>query len=60
MIKIKYAQDKEKLVEAEKAYKEALKIKKETLGEEHVFTAITQDHLAQLLVKCDRFDEAEG
>jgi Tetratricopeptide repeat len=45
--------------EAETAYKEALEIKCHSLGTDHVYTAITQDHLAQLFVRRGKFSEAE-
>lgn len=44
---------------AERHFKEALMIKMEALGPDHAFTAITQDHLAQLLSRCSRYEEAE-
>lgn len=44
---------------AEEYFKQALEIKKEALGADHAFTAITQDHLAQLLCKSGRYEEAE-
>lgn len=59
LIIIRFALDQKTYTEAEESYRKALEIKKQTLGAGHVYTAITQDHLAQLLVKCQRLDEAE-
>ena len=54
-----YALDTKTLGKAELYFKEALAIKIEALGDDHAFTAITQDHLAQLLSRCSRYEEAE-
>jgi len=54
-----YAENPGTYKEAEQAYRQALEIKIKTLGELHADTAITKDHLAQLLVKCERYAEAE-
>ena len=54
-----YALDTKTLGKAELYFKEALAIKTEALGDDHAFTAITQDHLAQLLSRCSRYEEAE-
>lgn len=54
-----YSLDPNTYDKAKDYFKQALEIKKEALGPDHAFTAITQDHLAQLLCRCNSYDEAE-